>query len=104
MENLRLSECIAEYPNEVLDAVRKQLHLKNDAALSRILGISPSTISNIRHGKIPLRSVILVRMLESTQLHIRDLFNLSQGIAPKRRKTEAPAATARKSTGTTRPC
>lgn len=84
METPRLSECLAEYPNEVLDAVRKRLRLKNDAALSRILGISPSTISNIRNGKIPLRSVILVRMLETAHLHIRELYNMSQGGTSKR--------------------
>ena len=97
MESPRLSECLAEYPNQVLDAVRRRLRIKSDAALSRTLGVSPSVISNIRHGKIPLRSVLIVRILDTTHLHIRDLYSMSRGTMPKKRTAKAPASEERES-------
>lgn len=96
MGSTRLSEYLAEYPNQVLDAVRRRLRVKSDAALSRTLGVSPSVISNIRHGKIPLRSVLLVRILDTTHLHIRELYTMSKGTMPKRRTAKAVASAPKK--------
>ena len=39
-------------PNNLLDTLIKQLHLKNDAALSRALEVAPPVISKIRHRRL----------------------------------------------------
>lgn len=74
----RLSEQFNANPDQLLDAVIRKLALKNDAALSRTLGVAPPVISKIRYRRIPVGPSLLVRLLEATQLHIRDLYGLTQ--------------------------
>lgn len=63
-------------PNRLLDAVIERLHLKNDAALCRVLEIQPPVISKIRHGRLPVGASILIRLHEETGLHVRELRDL----------------------------
>lgn len=60
-------------PNALIDVLISNLALKNDAALSRALGLSPSVISKIRHFQSPIHASILIRMHEVSDLSIRDL-------------------------------
>lgn len=60
-------------PNRMLDAMINRLKLKNDAALCRLLGISPPMLSKIRHGRLPVGASILIRLHEETGLHVREL-------------------------------
>lgn len=78
---VRLSEQFDAIPDQLLDASIRRLALKNDAALARRLGIAPPVISKIRHRHLPVGASLLVRLLESTELHIRDLYRLAQGEA-----------------------
>lgn len=63
-------------PNHLLDTLIKNLHLKNDASLSRLLEVAPPVISKIRHRKIAVGASILIRMHEVSDLSIRDLRGL----------------------------
>jgi hypothetical protein len=63
-------------PNNLLDTLIKQLHLKNDAALSRALEVAPPVISKIRHRRLPVGASLLIRMHEISDLSIRDLRSL----------------------------
>ena len=60
-------------PDHLLVALLEKLHLKNDAALSRALEVSPPIISKIRHRKLPIGASLLIRMHEVTGLSIEDL-------------------------------
>jgi len=60
-------------PNRLLDALIVMLQLKNDAALSRRLGVSPAIISNIRRGRQPVGASMLVRMHEESGISIKEL-------------------------------
>jgi len=60
-------------PNKLLDALIDMLQLKNDAALSRRLGVSPATISNIRRGRLPVGASMLVRMHDESGISIKEL-------------------------------
>jgi hypothetical protein len=60
-------------PNRLLNALLDQLHLKNDAALSRALEVAPPVISKIRHHRLPVGASLLIRMHEVSGLSIRDL-------------------------------
>src|ERR1700687_2843678 len=67
----------AEYnPNHMLESLINQLQLKNDAALSRALEVSPPVISKIRHRRLPVSASLLIRMHEVCGLSIRDLRHL----------------------------
>ena len=60
-------------PNNLLDRVCEYLQLKNDAALSRALGVAPAVVSKIRHHHIAVGPTLLLKMHELTDLSIRDL-------------------------------
>lgn len=63
-------------PNNLLDTLIKQLHLKNDAALSRALEVAPPVISKIRHRRLPVGASLLIRMHEISDVSIKDLREL----------------------------
>jgi hypothetical protein len=63
-------------PNNLLDTLIKQLHLKNDAALSRALEVAPPVISKIRHRRLPVGASLLIRMHEISDISIKDLRSL----------------------------
>lgn len=49
-----------------LDALIDELNLKNDAALSRALEVSPPVISKIRHNNLPVGASFQIKVLEIT--------------------------------------
>ena len=63
-------------PNRLLDFLLEQLNLKNDAALCRLLEVSPPVISKVRHKRIPVGASLLIRMHEVSGLDIKDLRHL----------------------------
>lgn len=52
----------------LLDLVKIQLGLKNDAAMVRMLGTSSSIISKVRCGVIEVSAPLMVRIHEETGL------------------------------------
>lgn len=60
-------------PDHLLDSLRKNMGLKNDAALSSALSVAPPVISKIRHHRLPVSGAILIRMHEVTKLSISEL-------------------------------
>jgi hypothetical protein len=68
------SDTSSDYnPNRLLDSLIEVVGLKNDAALSRALAVEAPVISKIRHGKLPVGGILLIRMHEISQLSIKDL-------------------------------
>lgn len=63
-------------PDNLLNTLIKQLQLKNDAALSRKLEVTPPIISNIRHRRFPINAPLLIRMHEVSGMSIRALRDL----------------------------
>ena len=59
--------------NRLLDAVINILKLKNDAALSRAIGVAPPVVSRIRHGKLTVGHMMIARIHEATGLPVSDL-------------------------------
>lgn len=63
-------------PNRLLDALRGKLELNNDAALARVLDVSPPTLSKIRHLRTVVSPALMIRMHDVTGMtlgEIRDL-------------------------------
>lgn len=69
-------------PSHLLDTLQATLKLKNDAGLSRMLGLSAPVISKIRHRQIPVGASVLIRIHEVTELSIAVL----RGLMGDRRK------------------
>lgn len=63
----------AEGTCKLLDVVIATIGLKNDAALSRVLGVSPVVISKLRHGKLHIGPSMLIRIHEETGMSVRDM-------------------------------
>jgi len=70
-------------PNRLLDTVMGKMHLRNDAALSRLLRVAPPVISKIRHRVLPVGASLLIRMHEETGLSIKELRALMGDTRPK---------------------
>ncbi|MQR00973.1 hypothetical protein GEV47_09790 [Glaciimonas sp. GS1] len=60
-------------PNRLLDALIEKSHLKNDAALARLLEVAPPVISKIRHRRLPIGATLLISMHEVSGLTITEL-------------------------------
>src|SRR3954470_13797535 len=76
-------------PNRLLDHLIERLHLKNDAALSRLLEVAPPVISKIRHRRLPVGASLLIRMHEATDMSIRELRDLMGDRRTKYRLSDA---------------
>jgi hypothetical protein len=63
-------------PDQLLASLIGRLNLKNDAALSRALEVSPPVISKIRHRRLPVTASLLIRMHEVSTLSIAELRDL----------------------------
>ncbi len=63
-------------PDQLLASLIGRLNLKNDAALSRALEVSPPVISTIRHRRLPVKASLLIRMHEVSTLSIAELRSL----------------------------
>lgn len=77
----------------LLDALTRQLNLKNDAALSRALEVAPPVISKVRNGKLPVGASLLIRMHEVSGLSILELRHLMGDRREKFRISEKPLPT-----------
>jgi hypothetical protein len=87
------SEGVNDYdPKRLLDALIEKLELKNDAALSRVLEVEAPMISKIRHGKLPIGGIMLLRMHDASGLSIKDLRDLMGDRRRKFRLLPAPAS------------
>lgn len=69
--------------HRLLDAVAQKLGAKNDAALSRLLGVAPPQLSKIRRGRLPVGATMLLRLHEMTAMSIRELRALMTDDAPQ---------------------
>lgn len=63
-------------PNRLLDAVLSKLHLKNDAAMARALGVAPSVLSKVRHRRMPVGAGLILQIHESTMFSIDEIWSL----------------------------
>ena len=50
--------------NRLLDHIIEKQHLKNDAALARLLEVAPPVISKLRHGRLPVGATLLITIDE----------------------------------------
>lgn len=74
METATEAKPMLEYdPDRLLDTLRANLALKNDAQLCRFLEVTAPIVSKIRHRRLPVGASLLIRMHEASGLNIQDL-------------------------------
>ncbi len=81
MERARLAEPPTFIPHKLLDNLITEMGLKNDAELSRSLGVPPPVVSQIRHRKLGVGATMLLRMHEESNISIatlKELLKLSE--------------------------
>lgn len=59
--------------NRLLDFVLEKMHLKNDAALSRLLEVAPPVISKIRHNKLRISAGQMIKLHDVTGMSIVEI-------------------------------
>ena len=59
--------------NDLLDLVIEKLGLKNDAALSRALGVAPPVVSKTRSGDLGATPTLLVRIHDASGMPFTDM-------------------------------
>lgn len=74
-------------PNRLLDTVIASLALKNDAALSRALGVTAPLLSKVRHRRLPVAAELMIRIHEATTLSIAEIRDL---MGDSRRQAHQP--------------
>jgi len=60
-------------PNNLLDTLIDKLDLRNDAHLSRVLEVAPPVLSKLRHRRLPIGPLMLIRMHEISGWSIKEL-------------------------------
>lgn len=60
-------------PNRLLDTLSIRLGIDSDRMLSHVLHVSPQVIRNIRCGRLPVPTSILLAMAESAGASIEEL-------------------------------
>jgi hypothetical protein len=83
-------------PAKLLDTIRRDLSLRNDAALARSLDLQAPLLSKIRNAKLPISAGVLVRLHEVSGRSIDDLrflmgdrrarFRISAGVGQRVRR------------------
>lgn len=63
-------------PAHLLNTVRDQCGIKNDAALACLLDKNPGNVSAIRHKRIPVGPATLIKLHELSGIEIRELRRL----------------------------
>lgn len=64
------------HPNRLLDTIIASLALKNDAALSRALGVPAPLLSKVRHRRQPVAAELMIPIHEATTLSIAEIRDL----------------------------
>jgi hypothetical protein len=60
-------------PNRFLDFLQAHLKLKNDAQLSRTMGVAPPVLSKFRHFRVPVGPAFLIQAHDFTGLSLNEL-------------------------------
>lgn len=79
MKKFNEIEQTPETAAQLLEMVRIVRGLKNDAQLSRVLGVAPPVISKIRMGVLKVGASMVVRILEETDFSINQIKAILQG-------------------------
>ena len=59
--------------NDLIDQLINVANLRSDAALAKILGVHPPTISKLRHGHVNLTPSVILKIHEAFDIPIKQI-------------------------------
>lgn len=63
----------------LIDHLLSEYNVRNDAALSRLLGVHPPTISKMRTGRMSLTPSFMIRVHETFDIPIAEIKRIAYG-------------------------
>jgi hypothetical protein len=64
-------------PANLLDRIKSEQRLRNDAHLARFLGVNPPLLSKVRNRLLPLGAGLLIRLHEASGKSVSELLMLA---------------------------
>lgn len=65
--------------NHLIDHLLSQYNIKNDAALAKLLGVHPPTISKIRHGHMSFTPALILKIHEAFDMPVKEIKRVAYG-------------------------
>ena len=65
--------------NHLIDHILSQYSVKNDAALAKLIGVHPPTISKMRHGRMPLTPAFILKVHETFDMPVKEIKRIAYG-------------------------
>lgn len=65
--------------NHLIDHLLSQYNIKNDAALAKLLGVHPPTISKLRHGHMSLTPSFILKVHEAFDMPVKEIKRVAYG-------------------------
>lgn len=77
--------------NALLDLVAKTIGARNDAQLARGLEVAPPVISKIRHNRLPVGALLIIKIHEITDMPVVEIKSyLTNGMQAPRVAGKSP--------------
>ncbi|MQA39012.1 hypothetical protein [Rugamonas aquatica] len=67
--------------SKLIDHLLNKMHLKNDAALSRLLDVAPPVISKVRHHRLLVGASLTIRIMEKCDLTLAEVKSFLEPVA-----------------------
>jgi plasmid maintenance system antidote protein VapI len=65
--------------NDLIDHLISVANLRSDAALAKIIGVHPPTISKLRHGHVNLTPSVILKIHEAFDIPIKEIKRIAYG-------------------------
>ena len=65
--------------DHLIDHILSQYSVKNDAALAKLIGVHPPTISKMRHGHMPLTPAFILKVHEAFDMPVKEIKRIAYG-------------------------
>jgi plasmid maintenance system antidote protein VapI len=65
--------------DHLIDYLRHEYMLPNDAVLAKLLGVHPPTISKLRHGHMSLTPSFILKVHEAFDMPVKEIKRIAYG-------------------------
>jgi plasmid maintenance system antidote protein VapI len=65
--------------DHLIDHLRRQYKLRNDAELAKQIGVKPPAISKLRHGMSALTPAIILKIHEAFNMPVKEIRRIAYG-------------------------
>lgn len=65
--------------DHLIDHLRREYELRNDAELAKRIGVKPPAISKLRHGTSALTPAIILKIHEAFDMPVKEIRRIAYG-------------------------